>query len=450
MRDLAKHTARLAGRFLGRQGERGSVAPMLAFMLVPLIGSMALAGELSSWLLTNRGLQNAADSAAIAAATNNNTSYESGSSTIYNYQAEAYAVTADYGFTNGSNNVTVTVTTTTASPCPSGDTCYQVTVTKKVPLYLVQIAGYTGNTTLSGANAESLSATAIADPSSGTGAQFCVLALGSSGVDLTSNGGPKANLSGCDVGSNSSMTCNGHDLGADAGYAVGTDNGCGAVTHSNQKKVTDPYAALAASIPSNTCSPSGTAGTYKQEASGTQTKITGAQSGGGTVIICGDLQLTGNASYPAGTTLVIENGELDTNGNAFTLNGGTVIFTGPTIAGLSPTHTPTGGGTVAITAPTSGTWSGMAMYQDPALTTGIDVSAAGNSPTWDIVGMNYFPNANFTISGAVGKDESGACQGFVVGSMTINGTGYIVDNNGCAAAGLTLPSYPASRVALVE
>ena len=328
MRSLAKHAARLAARFLGRQGERGSVAPMLAFMLVPLIGSMALAGELSSWLLTNRGLQNAADSAAIAAATNNNTSYESGSSTIYNYQAEANAVAASYGFTNGSSNVTVTVTTTTASPCPSGVTCYQVTVTKKVPLYLVQIVGYTGNSTLSGANAETLSATAVATPGA-AGASFCVVALGGSGVTLLSHGGPDANLSGCDVGSNGSMTCTGHDLGADAGYAVGTDSGCGAVQHSNQKAITDPYASLASNIPANSCG--GAASNYPQEPGkhGTPLPATNQLNSSftwtaGTTIICGDAQLTGDVTVPSTTTkLVIVNGQLDTGSNTFTMNGGT-------------------------------------------------------------------------------------------------------------------------------
>ena len=48
----------LARRFAGDR--RGAVAPMLALMLVPLIGSMALAGELSSWLMINRSMQNAA------------------------------------------------------------------------------------------------------------------------------------------------------------------------------------------------------------------------------------------------------------------------------------------------------------------------------------------------------------------------------------------------------
>ena len=119
---------------------------------------------------------------------------------------------------------------------------------------------------------------------------------------------------------------------------------------------------------------------------------------------------------------------------------------------MSPTYTPTGGGTIAITAPTTGTWAGLAIYQDPNLTTAdgtLDVSAAGNSPQWDVVGMNYFPNSNFTISGDVSSGAGGACQGWVVNSLTVDGTGYIVDNNGCTAQGLTLPGYATTRAALV-
>ena len=228
------------------------------------------------------------------------------------------------------------------------------------------------------------------------------------------------------------------------------------VNNSGYKTIVDPYAALAANIPPNTCSPSGSAAGYPQEPTGRGTALpatnqwSGTASGWGTTkVLCGDQQLTGNFTVPAGTTVVIENGQLDTNGYSFTLNGGSVIFTGPTVSGLSPTYAPTGGGTLNITAPTSGTWSGVALYQDPALTTGVDISAAGNSPTWNIVGLDYFPNANVEIKGAVGKGGVGGCMGLVVGSLLIDGTGDILDNNHCAAAGLALPSA-GSRAALVQ
>jgi hypothetical protein len=117
----------------------------------------------------------------------------------------------------------------------------------------------------------------------------------------------------------------------------------------------------------------------------------------------------------------------------------TVVFSGTTASGY--THTPTGGGTLDIQAPTSGPWSGVAMYQDPSLTSGIDMSEAGNSPTWDLTGLVYMPHANVTFSGAVNKSSHGAsCFAMVVGDITINGTGSILANGACGAAGLTMPT----------
>jgi hypothetical protein len=138
--------------------------------------------------------------------------------------------------------------------------------------------------------------------------------------------------------------------------------------------------------------------------------------------------------------LVIENGQLDTNGYTLSSSALTIVFTGSNSASYQ--HTPTGGGTLDIAAPTSGTWSGMAIYQDPALTTNVDISAAGNSPTWNISGMVYLPHSSVTLSGAVNKSGHGSsCMGMVVDNLTINGTGSIFANdNQCASAGLKLPT----------
>src|SRR5579871_4584339 len=214
----------------------------------------------------------------------------------------------------------------------------------------------------------------------GKSTPLCILILG----NLTSNGAPNANLAGCSIGSNGDMTCHGHNLQADIGLAHGTDNGCGVRQYSGVPTLLDPYASLAANIPANTCPSPNSASSYPQE-TGTlpaSNQWAGSQSFGATKTICGDLKLTADTtiSSPAGgTVLVIENGQLDTNGHTLsTANGSslTVIFTGPTVSGLSPTHTPTGSGTLNFNAPTSGTWSGVTIYQDPALPTGsgVDVS----------------------------------------------------------------------------
>ena len=78
------------------------------------------------------------------------------------------------------------------------------------------------------------------------------------------------------------------------------------------------------------------------------------------------------------------------------------------------------------------------MYQDPGLTKNVDISAAGNSPTWNISGLVYLPHSSVTLNGAVNKSSSGQdCFELVVDNVTINGTGSIFANDTqCAAAGL--------------
>ena len=157
--------------------------------------------------------------------------------------------------------------------------------------------------------------------------------------------------------------------------------------------------------------------------------------------------MTGNTtiSAPSNAVLVIENGQLDTNGFTFQTTSGsglTVVFTGAPNNGTYQ-HYPSGGGTLDIVAPTSATWKGMVLYQDPNLidtSSNLDISAAGNSPTWDLTGMVYLPNSNVTFSGAVNKSSNGlSCFGLTVGNILINGTAGILSNTQCAAAGVSLP-----------
>jgi Flp pilus assembly protein TadG len=438
-------------KWLGRAADllrdrRGGIAVMSALIAPVLIGSFGLGAEAASWYVGERHMQAAADSAAIAAATNDAASY----------LTEAQAVASQYGYTNGTGGVTVTASN--AAACPGGgNTCFSVTVSKKQPLFLAQIAGYGGDTTLSGSPAKLISATSVAqaDPSP---RPYCLLALGTSGVNpaMQGNGIPFANLSGCNVMSNTGSTCNGHNSGADIGDAHLVNNGCGNVQHSGVPAAGDPYAAFASNIPANNCG-----GSYPQEPSKkndpalpNSNLLSGSVNWSGTVEMCGDVQLTGpltiNTTGPA--VLVIENGQLDTNGYTLQSSSGsalTVIFSGTS---GSYTHAPTGGGTLDFAAPTSGTWSGVAIYQDPALTSGVDIAAAGNSPTWDITGAVYLPHASVVFKGAVNKASNGhSCFTMVADNMTFSGTADILARGECAQAGVTMPTaQAASRGVLVS
>src|SRR5262249_21664719 len=168
--------------------QRGNVAVMMAFLMPPLFGALGVGFEVGNWYLITRAMQNAADSAAIAAASNGTS----------NYAAEAKAVAAQYGYVDGTNNVTVTASNTAACP-GGGNTCYSVTITSEVALFVSQVVGYQGNATVNGAPGQALSAASIANQTSKQ-VPLCLLALGTSGAqDIVTNGNPKANMTGCNV-----------------------------------------------------------------------------------------------------------------------------------------------------------------------------------------------------------------------------------------------------------
>jgi hypothetical protein len=419
---------------------RGATAILFALSMPMLIGGLGLGFEVSNWYLWQRKMQNAADAAVLAASSNGNS----------NYDAEAKAVAAQYGFTTGvavANNVLCP-----SGVIPGGNNCYSVTISGLVPLYLSPVVGYSGN----GNSQQQLAATAVATPSLKK-RPYCILALASSGAQgIRTNGAPSADLSGCNVKSNTSAVCTGHNLGATYGDAVGTSSGCGATQNSGVPPSADLYASLASNIPADPC-----AGVYPQEPGKNGTPLpssnswVGNQNWSGNKTICGDLQLTGDVTINAssGAVLVIQNGQLDTNGYRIQTSSGsalTIVFSGS--AGGPYLHTPTGGGTIDIVAPTSGPWSGVAIYQNPTLTSGVDIANAGNSPTWDITGLIYLPHSSVTLDGAINKSTNGqSCVALVVDNITIKGTGDILPKGQCVAAGVTMPSGAvASRGALVS
>lgn len=413
-----------------RTDQRGSIAATMGFLMVPLVGMLGVGFEISNWYLTTRAMQNAADAAAVAAATNGGS----------NYDIEAKAVAAQYGYINGSDNVSVTVSNTAA--CPSGGTnCYSVTITHLVPLFLSQVVGFKGDATLNGGPGKQLASIAVAS-NPPTPTQYCLLALGAQGI--RSNGAPKSSMA-CNSMSNAGSTCNGSNLGAPIGAAHKTNNGCGINSYSNVAAVPDTYAGLASNIPTNPCK------SYPQEPTKKNDPALPATNQwstsrllSGNNVVCGDLQLTSDVTIdaPAGAVLVIENGRLDLNGHTLKTSNGsglTIVFSG-TNSG-SYIHAPTGSGTLDIAAPTSGPWSGVAMYQDPALTSGVDIADAGNTPAWAITGLVYLPHASVTLSGIVNKAGYGkSCFAMVVSDITVNGTGAILPNGECIPAGLGMPT----------
>jgi hypothetical protein len=150
--------------------------------------------------------------------------------------------------------------------------------------------------------------------------------------------------------------------------------------------------------------------------------------------------LTSDTTY-TNTTLVIYNGDLNTNGYNFTGNNVSVVLAGLSAGALIDSK----GGSKAmvdIKAPTTGMWSGVAVYQDPRPENPVQSKIAGNSPTWNITGLVYLPQTALTVSGAIGKSSTGnSCFVLVVDSLRVDGGGrLLVNGSDCPAAGLDMPS----------
>jgi Putative Flp pilus-assembly TadE/G-like len=429
--------------------ERGAISVIMGVLMIPLVGALAIGFEVSNWYMTTRDMQNAADASAMAAATNAKS----------NYDIEAKAVAARYGFVDGANSVTIAASNTAA--CPDGtNTCYSVTIAGFVPLLMSQIVGFQGDAIVNGTREKRLSSVAVAKPNKPE--ELCMLALAGSGAPqgIRTNGAPTGNMNGCNVMSNTAAQCNGSNLGAGFGLAHGTSSGCGVTPMSNIPAVADPYNSLKSNIPAldpSKC-PAGTSSYPQEVKQGNSYSVAATNRLSGTLplsagnnFLCGDQMLYANTviNTPLGSpaVLIIENGQLDLNGFALTTSTGsavTLVFSG---TNGSYTHAPTNqtngtGGVLDIAAPNSGPWSGVAIYQDPSLTSGVDVSAAGNSPTWNITGLVYMPHASVQLKGAIDKATAGkSCLVLIADNFQLSGNAGIAksDVGECPSAGLTMP-----------
>jgi hypothetical protein len=452
--------ARLLGRVIVALGDRsGNVAAIIAILLVPLIGVLAMGAEVTNWYMVQRAAQNTADTTVIAAATQDANNGGGGTSDYVKY---GQSVASQYGFTNGvANDTTVTVTyPSNAVAAVCNKACYEVQVTKTLPIHLIGIVGYKGDATLNAGGAgQKVTAVALATVKIVL-APFCLLSLNGG---IVAHGIPNSDLT-CNVYANGSADCTGHDLTSGVSDANGAKNSCG-TTQLNEPAAADPYAGLESSISSTIkggTSHCGGSPTYYPDTSGSwpsgTNKITTASAiDGNTEVYCGDVQISGNVVLAAGsaTTLIIENGSLDITAGSLlqtssTSGGLTVIFTGAAGVGSSNSYTgggqPSnfleGGGMIDSFAPQSGTWSGISMFQDTNLPL-TSTNFAGDAPATKLTGVMDISRTNLTVRGAVNKSSNGqSCFTLVVASLQMDGTGDLMDfpsgqQSGCQQAGVT-------------
>ena len=404
----------------------GGAAIIMALMTPVIIGGLAFGAEVGGWELTKRQVQNAADTAAFAAATQVRSGYSQ--SVI---SAAATAVAEASGYDGDASGVHVENPPSTAPNAadgtnPNGNSSY-------VYVTLTQTAERNFTKFFASNDAVTFKSGALAKVENGRPA--CVLALHPSASGAIATGGSTTvTLNGCDIASNSisqsAITSNGNgsSVTADCISAVGnvsvnnTYNLTCPAPIANAPVTSDPYK----NIPEPTnCTSTNTLNQFPSSGSGSTRCYTGG-SGGVTV--------TSNTTLASNTTYVFEN----TGSSTLTwkINGNkTVSGTSVTMYFKGNWDVQVNGNTfLNITAPTSGAYKGIALFGSRNSEVNFDLS--GNNGA-KVVGVIYSPNKNsdITYTGSSVAYSSGQCTQVIGGTVTFWGNSNFSTN--CSNSGTT-------------
>lgn len=440
---------RLARRFVGFfyatrfaslfQDRTGAAAVTLAISLTGVAGLAGLGTEGANWYVTQRAMQSAADAAAHSAA-----SAKSNGADKTAFTTTGKSVAANFNFSTGTG-AAVNVNYPPLSGSHTTDpNAIEVTISEPMPRYLSALFISTGPTIAA-------RSVAIANPTP-TGPP-CVMALDTnSETSLSLSGNPALTFNGCSLWVNSAgtgaLTMGGSStISASAAYVVGTESGAGLTTTNGLYTGVDPHPDPYASVPVPTYS----GGLYTGEGSGCETnnyRLVGNGNHGGSAtlpppgsscsvyVFHNGIDLTSanvSLTLQSGVTYIIDGGTLSVGGNA-TLNasGATIILTNH--SGGSPANIDIkSNSTVTISAPASGTYSGVALMQDRVACTNNNCgdSMVGGSGL-NVTGAIYFPDNAISYKG--GSSAGGAqCTQLVAYQITFKGNSQF--NSSCNTAG---------------
>jgi Flp pilus assembly protein TadG len=407
-----------------RDQASGSVLPLFAFAMFPLVGFVAAAVDYSRASSDRTSLQAALDAGALAGAKDGSAQWSTVATNVFQsaYTPKGGGPIPTPSFSSSNNRYTLSASTTTKSALltPTG--------IQNIPI----------------------SATAAAISVPGDSDTSCILTLGkglaTTASAMTFNGSPNVNLTGCTLRSNASMRCNGHNTNASGSVSVGTTTGC-SNPQSGAGAVTDIYNATASNIVRKCSSYPGA--TWTPNAAPNSSKMITVFGANWTEYhVCGDLTLSGNGSLfgllpNADSVIFVENGRLImANSSAITVTRTAFVLTGDNSV-ASRVDFPNDNGhasSLTISPPTNSqnAWAGFSIYQDPALTLGVDANW-GPGATLNADGIVYLPNSDLTLRGNSGSSAS-ACAKLVINTLTVNGS-VALTHTGAACTSLGVKQW---------
>jgi Flp pilus assembly protein TadG len=395
---------------------RGNALVIVAAAMPLVLGSAGLASDTIQWALWKRQIQRAADSGAMA-----------GVYAIVQDDGSRTNVTSavDHDLTYN-NHVSYTFTRTVGQPSTgtySTDVnAVQVQVSVQQALnFSGMFLNYTPTITATGV------ATVV--PSG----DYCVISLEEqavTGIDAT--GSTNVDL-GCGMITNSvsmsaavatgSSSVKATPIAAVGGIPASTHWGSGTVLQPFTVAQADPFAAVTPTAPTS-CNAA-----VSVKPSDVMTDTTGA-----TATTSDDALSPGcYASMDLKGTVTLKPGTYYIDGGDFAVNSGAVVnCTGCVIVMSNRNSASTtigdvdlnGNATINMTAPDSGTYSGILFYQDRRATSDNDIKINGNSSS-KFQGAFYFPKADLTFNGTAGMITT--CMQIVAKDVTFTGNSAITN-----------------------
>ena len=389
--------------------ERGQALILVALSMAVLMGFMALAIDVGLLFRSRRNLQIAADAAATATALN------------YLYYGNLTSAKAAGVAAAAANGVTITASDIHSPPLSGPSTGTTAGAYFEVIPQLAVGTNFMGVTT----HSRTFTVMARAVAGTPTTAKACVYIGNPTASDaLHIQGSTTLSASGCGIYVNSSASdavqITGNSSTISATYFDINGGYTGHQTHptpmtANASAVSDPLGSITGPTPSSGCT-----------STSAVTSISGSYTApGGLVCFTNAVTLMNGATLGAGLYM-FENGVTIPTGATVTVNGGTLDLYG--VGSSAGTLNQASNSLLNITAPTSGTYNGIAIMQPAGNTTQLQVQFGSNNETLD--GMIYAPGAEVFL-----QDNGGG----------VTATGVVADTMFIKSSSLTIPSYSAAH-----
>lgn len=415
---------------------RGNSLAIAGAALPLVLGSAGLASDTIQWTLWKRQLQRAADSAAMAGVYAIASDKPVGN--CANIATATYANPVAYDLKKNNFVGITTYCGVTNPPSVGGFTTDANAV--RVVLEIEKKLAFSGLFLRTTPTIRGIS-TATIVPSG----NYCVISLEDQAVTgINATGSTEVNL-GCGMITNStsmsaavatgSSEVTASPIAAVGGIPASTHWGTGTVLQPFTLAQDDPFASVSPSPVSNP----GCWNDPNVKPSETTTLVPGCYR---------NFTIKGTANLDPGV-YYIDGGNLDFNSGAI-INGSTdgVVFVLSNSSAAANatigTVNMSGGADLHLTAPKTGPYKGILIYQDRRATPDNSVKINGNSGSY-IEGAFYFPKADFEYTGNSGVNSN--CMQIVVKKVKFTGSSAV--NNTCPT-GSGAKSFQGKRIRLVE